>query len=128
MFPADLQGHTFTVEATSEVRARTEIERREKYFTQLEEKIPNGQNHPLTVMARQCLDNAPSSRPEVSCILHTLQKIDFEIEDYENKRLNVIEAFTMLAHKVYHQHIMITNNILTIPCNRKRMKYRSSVS
>ena len=51
-------------------------------------------------MAKRCLDNVPSSRPEVANILHTLQKTDFDMEDHENKRLNVIEAFTMLAHKV----------------------------
>ena len=112
MFPADLQARSFTVKSTLEVRARTEIERREKYFTQLEEKIPNGRHHPLTVMARQCLDNLPDHRPEVSNILRTLQKIDFEIEDYENKRLNLIEAFTMLAHKVCYYHIMIISLIL----------------
>ncbi len=102
MFPAELPGPTFTVPVgvTSEVRARTEVERRETYFAQLEERIPNGQNHPLTLMAKQCLDNVPSSRPEVASILHTLRKIDFDTEDYENKHLNVIEAFTLLAHKV----------------------------
>lgn len=85
MFPTELQARTFTIESTSEVRARTEVERREKYFTQLEQKIPNGRHHPLTVMARECLDNLPDNRPEVSNILRTLQKIDFEIEDYEDK-------------------------------------------
>ena len=55
-------------------------------------------------MAKRCLDNVPSSRPEVASILHTLQKIDFNMEDYENKRLNVIEAFTMLAQKVITTH------------------------
>ena len=100
VFPTELPGPTFTIEGIPEVQARTEIERREKYFALLEEKIPNSQNHPLTVMARQCLDNAPSNRPEVSGILHTLQKIDFNTEDYENKQLNIVEAFTMLAQKV----------------------------
>ena len=100
VFPTELPGPTFTTEGTSELRARSEVKRREKYFALLEERIPNSQNHPLTVMARQCLDNIPSSRPKVSSILHTLQKVDFNTEDYENKQLNIVEAFTMLAQKV----------------------------
>ena len=84
-------------------------------------------------MAKQCLDNVPSSRPEVASILHTLQKIDFDMEDYENKRLNVIEAFTMLAHKViislfFLAPVMYNIMISYLLALRKRMNYRNSIN
>ena len=49
--------------------ARTEVERRKKYFDML------GDRHPLTNLIKKCLDNDPEERPEAAAIKIQLKKL-----------------------------------------------------
>lgn len=57
------------------VIARTEVERREAYFKQLEKELPSDEYHLLIQMVRNCLQNAPSRRPNVKEIVTEIYRI-----------------------------------------------------
>ena len=58
---------------------RTEVERRECYFTQLEMR-GLGNQHPLVEMVRCCLDNQPSVRPTSGQLVTALEGMRVDID------------------------------------------------
>ena len=63
------------------VIARTEVERRKAYFEQLETELPKDEHHLLTQMVRNCLQNAPSRRPNAKQIVTEIHRIRVDTED-----------------------------------------------
>lgn len=58
---------------------RTEVERRERYFTLLEGR-GLGNQHPLVEMVRCCLDNQPSVRPTSGQLVTVLEGMRVNID------------------------------------------------
>lgn len=63
------------------VIARTEVERREAYFKQLEKELPSDEYHLVTQMVRNCLQNAPSRRPNAKQIITEMNRIRGDTQD-----------------------------------------------
>ena len=59
---------------------RSEVERRAKYFDQLEDKIVKGQHHPLAQLSKDCLKNNPWQRPSAEQLLAALEDMEEEVE------------------------------------------------
>ena len=72
---------------TGNLRARNELERRERYVESLEHV---GRFHPALVqLVKQCLHNAPDQRPSTDVLLTTLQRMRVEVEgEYGGSPLN----------------------------------------
>jgi len=80
-FPGDLLPSTYpNSDNLSEVKGRTEVERRGEYIELLESKlIPTG----LVELVKLCLHNVPSERPSTEDLLTRLQAMRVEVEgDY----------------------------------------------
>ena len=81
MFPGDLPESTYTDPDNPEVvLGRSEVERRKKYINQLEKELRDGENHPLTQLIKQCLQNAPTRRPTTKQLVTELQGMRADIE------------------------------------------------
>ena len=64
IFPGNLLESTYTDASNSEiVLGRSEVDRRREYINLLEKELRGGEQHPLTLMVKQCLQNAPTRRP-----------------------------------------------------------------
>ena len=68
-FPQDLKAATYT-DAKKGLVARTELERREKYTTQ----ITFPKTHPLVQLIESCLENRPEARPSIDQVLELLDQ------------------------------------------------------
>ena len=55
--------------------ARSETERRQVYIDQLGTTLPNGGNHPLVQLVKQCLKNTASQRPTAEDVLRSLEEM-----------------------------------------------------
>ena len=81
MFPGDLLEPTYPDPDNQEiVLARSEVEQRKRYINLLEKELCDGENHPLTLIVKQCLQNAPSRRPTTEELVTDLQGIRADIE------------------------------------------------
>ena len=80
IFPGDLLAYTFpNPDNPVDIRARTELERREQYIQFLEEHI--GKLHPdLVELVKQCLHNVPNLRPSTEEVLTRLQGMRVQVE------------------------------------------------
>ena len=75
---------------------RTEVQRRDEYIRQLHQQL--GEQHPLVLLVKQCLDDEPLERPSAQELLQQLEGMRVQIEDpYQN--LNKLEAVRMLKEK-----------------------------
>ena len=59
---------------------RSEVERRAKYFDQLDDKIIKGQHHPLAQLSKDRLNNNPWQRPSAEQLLSALEDMEEEVE------------------------------------------------
>ena len=74
IFPGDLLEPNYTDPNDSEqLKARTEVERRQLYFDQLEGKT-------LVQLVKSCLHNSPSRRPSAEELVRALEEIKATIE------------------------------------------------
>ena len=81
MFPGDLLEPTYPEsEGSSNLVARSEVDRRGEYFQQLERKLLDGGRHPLVQLIKQCLSNTPSNRPRVEQVVAALEEMKAAIE------------------------------------------------
>ena len=55
--------------------ARSETERRQVYIDQLGTTLPNGGNHPLVQLVKNCLKNTASQRPTAEDVLRSLEEM-----------------------------------------------------
>ena len=56
------------------ILAHSEVERRREYINLLEKELRDGENHPLTQMVKQCLQNDPSRRPTTEQLMRLLEE------------------------------------------------------
>ena len=70
VFPGDLRTPTYHDPQTHEVKARTELQRREEYITTLDKKL--GKDHSLVVFIKECLAYEPVKRPTARQALERL--------------------------------------------------------
>lgn len=69
-FPGELLDPTYTdPENNANLIARSEVERRKKYFERLESDTPGGDFHPLVALIKRCLNNNSSERPTATILL-----------------------------------------------------------
>ena len=74
-FPGNLLASTFpNPENPEEIRARSELERREEYVELLESKY--GSQSDLVKLVKRCLHNVPSRRPNTKELLTRLQEMN----------------------------------------------------
>ena len=60
--------------------ARSEVERRQNYVEQLENKFPSGEQHAFVQLIRRCLHNDNNLRPTSEELLTTLEALRADIE------------------------------------------------
>ena len=78
-FPDDLLPSTYPDPSdTDNLKARSEVQRREPYMTSLYEEF--GKEHPLVKLIRQCLHNTPKCRPSAADVMKVLEGLDVEKE------------------------------------------------
>ena len=81
-FPDDLLPSTYPDPSdTDNLKARSEVQRREPYMTKLYKEF--SKEHPLVKLIRQCLHNAPQSRPSAANAMEVLEGlgVEKEVED-----------------------------------------------
>ena len=96
-FPGALLPYTYRDPENPRRRlARTEVQRRDEYIRQLHQQL--GEQHPLVLLVKQCLDDEPSERPSAQELLQQLEGMRIQIED-PYQHLNKLEAVRMLKEK-----------------------------
>ena len=60
--------------------ARSEVERRQQYIGQLENKLPSGEHHPFVRLVKRCLHNDPSERSTSEELVISLEEMKADIE------------------------------------------------
>ena len=74
LFPKDLKPHNYLDPRTRRLVARSEIERREDYVTQMKRDL--GENHPLVGLTLDCLEYAQEDRPSAEDVLRRLEQVE----------------------------------------------------
>ena len=72
------------------------MQRREEYIKLLHHQL--GEQHPLVLLVKQCLDNDPLERPTAQELLQQLENVRAQIED-PYQHLNKLEAMRALREK-----------------------------
>ena len=81
VYPDDLLESTYPDPNNPEVvLGRSEVERRREYINLLEKELLGGEQHPLTRMVKQCLQNAPSRRPTTEWLMTSLEEVRAAVE------------------------------------------------
>ena len=75
---------------------RTEVQRRDEYIKLLHKQL--GEQHPLVLLVKQCLDDEPSERPSAQELLQQLEGMKTQIED-PYQRLAKEKAIRSLREK-----------------------------
>ena len=104
-FPDDLLPSTYPDPSDADnLKARSEVQRREPYMTKLYKEF--GKEHPLVKLIRQCLHNAPQSRPSAAKAMEVLEGlgVEKEVEDpydeYEGmNRLDMVRHMLKIKGK-----------------------------
>ena len=124
-FPCDLLPPVYDdPRHPGQIKARTELERRRKYFEKLE--ITLGGKDPVLLLAKECLHNMPEKRPSAYQALQKLGSIDAVIQDpfghdgrlhiWESllgmRRGNKLEATLFAELKPYTRNVQVTGKQL----------------
>ena len=75
---------------------RTEVQRRDEYIKLLHQQL--GEQHPLVLLVKQCLDDEPSKRPSAQELVQQLEGMKAQIED-PYQRLAKEKAIRSLREK-----------------------------
>ena len=103
MFPGNLLESTYTDPNNPEVvLGRSEVERRREYINLLERELHDGEQHPLSWMVKQCLQNAPSRRPTTEELMVLLERVRAESEGPYGKytKLDAMRQVAMIKEIV----------------------------
>ena len=103
VFPGDLLESTYPDPNNPEiVLGRSEVERRREYINQLEKELCDGENHLLTQMVKQCLQNAPSRRPTTEQLMRLLEETKHAVEGPYGKfsKLDAVRQVAMMRELV----------------------------
>ena len=97
VFPGTLLQYTYRDPADPSHRlARTEVQRRDEYIKLLHKQL--GEQHPLVLLVKQCLDDEPSERPSAQELLQQLEGMKTHIKD-PYQHLTKLDAMRMLKEK-----------------------------
>ena len=80
VFPKNLHASTFVDPITQEIKACTELQRREEYIKTLDRKF--GKRHSLVIFIKECLANVPEKRPTAIQALERLEVMLAETIEY----------------------------------------------
>lgn len=124
MFPGDLLEPNYAdpINANKLVH-RSEVERREKYFEQLEREIVKGGQHPLAQLSKDCLNNNPSQRPTAEQLVTALEDMEEEVEGPygEFSRLDAVrQVATMKA--LLERDIEVREKANELTARREKIK------
>ena len=95
-FPCDLLAPTFPDEQTRQLRARSELERRERYMKKVHSQLRR--EHPLVQMITLCLKNIPEERPRIRQVGELLERARPEVQD-EACDMNKLELVQMVRKR-----------------------------
>ena len=96
-FPGTLLQYTYRdPENPRRLLGRTEVQRRDEYIKLLHKQL--GEQHPLVLLVKQCLDDEPSKRPSAQELLQQLEGMTDQIVD-PYQHLTKLEAMRMLKEK-----------------------------
>ena len=84
--------------------ARTEVQRRDEYIKLLHKQL--GEQHPLVLLVKQCLDDEPSERPSAQELLQQLEGMKTQIED-PYQHLTKLDAMRILREKDQDLHTQV---------------------
>ena len=94
VFPGTLLQYTYRDPENPRRRlARTEVQRRDEYIKLLHQQL--GEQHPIVLLVKQCLDDEPSERPSAQELLQQLEDVRSQIED-PYQHLTKLEEMRML--------------------------------
>ena len=96
VYPGDLLAHSYYDPQSNQLRARTEIQRREQYISMLHAKF--GKPHPLVALIKSCLAYEPEKRPTAIQALERLGGIKATVRDPYTD-LNRLQLEKSLAEK-----------------------------
>ena len=97
VFPGTLLQYTYRDPENPRHRlARTEVQRRDEYIKLLHQQL--GEQHPLVLLVKQCLDDEPSERPTAQELFQRLEDMRAQIED-PYQHLAKLETMRMLREK-----------------------------
>ena len=103
MFPGRLLESTYTDPGNpDQIFGRSEIERRRECINLLERELRGGEQHPLTQMVKQCLQNEPARRPTTEQLLSSLKGMQDAIEGPYGRfsKLDAVRQVTMTRELV----------------------------
>ena len=105
VFPGKLLQYTYRDPENPRSRlARTEVQRRNEYIKLLHQR--QGEQHPLVLLVKQCLDDEPSERPSAQELFQQLEGMRIQIED-PYQPLTKLEAIRMLREKDQDLHTQV---------------------
>ena len=96
VFPKDLLPPTYQDPLSNTVKARTELERRERYISMLQAKFDK--LHPLVVLIKSCLEYKPEKRPTARQALERLGEMRAAVRN-PYSGLNRLQLEKSLAEK-----------------------------
>ena len=95
VFPGSLLQYTYRDPENPKHRlARTEVQRRDEYIKLLHQQL--GEQHPLVLLVKQCLEDEPSERPSAQELLRQLEDIKKTQIAEPYQHLTKLEAMRML--------------------------------
>ena len=103
VFPGKLLESTYPDPRNpDQILGRSEVERRREWIDLLEKEFRDGEQHPLTQMVKQCLQNEPARRPTTEQLLASLKEVRDTIEGpYGNvSKLDAVRQVTMTKELV----------------------------
>ena len=105
VYPGTLLPYTYRDPENPRRRlARTEVQRRVEYIKLLHQQL--GEQHPLVLLVKQCLDDEPSERPSAQELLQQLEDVRAQIED-PYQHLTKLEAMRRLTEKDRDHHTQV---------------------
>ena len=97
VFPRTLLQYTYRdPENPGRRLGRTEVQRRDEYIELLHQQL--GDQHPLVLLVKQCLDDEPLERPSAQELLQQLDGMRAQIRDPYH-HLTRLDAIKMLMKK-----------------------------
>ena len=78
---------------------RTEVQRREKYFSSLHDVL--GRAHPLEQLIKECLDDTPSCRPSANALLSTLEHVGRQVHKSSDDQAKLLLMRKLRRNEVH---------------------------
>lgn len=109
VFPNRLKNPTYYNDSR-QLLARSEVERREEYFAQMERLLPGGLQHPLAVLTRDCLSNMPENRPTAQELVSRLREMTTTVMTFQQVQQLYQQLTTRDTHILQLQQQLTEKN------------------